>query len=89
MSFRSKHLAALSTNGVIFWDVAPCSPVEVDRRFRGTYTMFRLQCQAQKLNNFYAFDPSEKKKSVELSADMWTDAAVRTEHVIYCPGFMT
>jgi hypothetical protein len=24
-------------NIIVFWDIAPCSRVEADRRFRGTY----------------------------------------------------
>jgi hypothetical protein len=24
-------------NVAVFWDLAPCSPVEIDRRFRGVY----------------------------------------------------
>jgi hypothetical protein len=26
----------------VFWDVAPCSHVEADRRFRGAYCVLRL-----------------------------------------------
>jgi hypothetical protein len=26
---------------IVFWDVAPFSPVEIDRRFRGVYCLHR------------------------------------------------
>jgi hypothetical protein len=32
---KFKDLTAASMNITIFWDVAPCSLVEIDRRFRG------------------------------------------------------
>jgi hypothetical protein len=34
---------ALTTIGVkmaVFWDAAPCSLIEVDRRFRGAYCLY-------------------------------------------------
>jgi hypothetical protein len=34
---RFQVLTALSLNMTVFWDVAPCSLVEVDRHFRGAY----------------------------------------------------
>jgi hypothetical protein len=30
-------LTAASMNMTVFWDVVPCSLVEIDRRFRGAY----------------------------------------------------
>jgi hypothetical protein len=36
---RVQVLTAASMKFRIFWDVAPCSHVEVDRRFRGAYCL--------------------------------------------------
>jgi hypothetical protein len=36
---RFQVLTAASMKFRVFWDVAPCSHVEVDRRFRGTYLL--------------------------------------------------
>jgi hypothetical protein len=36
-SFGFKGLIILTMKITVFWDVAPCSLVEVDRRFRGAY----------------------------------------------------
>jgi hypothetical protein len=32
-------LTAVSMKMTVFWDAAPCSLVEIDRRFRGTYCL--------------------------------------------------
>jgi hypothetical protein len=34
------QVTAASLKMTIFWDVVPCSLVEVDRRFRGAYTSY-------------------------------------------------
>jgi hypothetical protein len=34
---RFKVLTAASMKMTAFWDIAPCSLIEVDRRFRGAY----------------------------------------------------
>jgi hypothetical protein len=36
---RFQVLTAASMKFRVFWDVAPCSHVEVDRRFRGAYCL--------------------------------------------------
>jgi hypothetical protein len=38
-------LAAVVMKSTIFWDITPCSPLNVDRRFGGTY---RLHLQGRK-----------------------------------------
>jgi hypothetical protein len=38
-SMRFQVLTATNMRMAVFWDVAPCSLVEVDRRFRGTYCL--------------------------------------------------
>jgi hypothetical protein len=38
---RYQVLTAASMKFRVFWDVAPCSHVEVDRRFRGAYCLQR------------------------------------------------
>jgi hypothetical protein len=38
---RFQVLAAASMNMAVFWDVAPCSLVESDRRFRDAYCLYR------------------------------------------------
>jgi hypothetical protein len=42
-SVRFKVLTAASMTMIAFWDIAPCSTVEVDRRFRG------VSCRHQKV----------------------------------------
>jgi hypothetical protein len=37
---RFQVLTAVSMNMTVFWDVAPCSLVEIDRRFRGAYCLY-------------------------------------------------
>jgi hypothetical protein len=32
-------VTAVNTKGIISWDVTPCNPVEVYRRFGGTYCL--------------------------------------------------
>jgi hypothetical protein len=39
---RFQILMAASMKFRVFWDVAPCSHIEVDRRFRGHIFEFRL-----------------------------------------------
>jgi hypothetical protein len=36
---RFQVLMAVSMKFRVFWDVAPCSQVDVDRRFRGAYCL--------------------------------------------------
>jgi hypothetical protein len=36
---RFQVLTAASTKVTVFWDVAPCSLVEIDRGFRGVYRL--------------------------------------------------
>jgi hypothetical protein len=36
---RFQVLTEASMKFTVFWDVAPCSHVEVDRRFRGAYCL--------------------------------------------------
>jgi hypothetical protein len=36
---RFQFLTAVSLKMAVFWDVAPCSLVEVYRRFRGAYCL--------------------------------------------------
>jgi hypothetical protein len=36
---RFQVITATSMKIAIFWDVAPCSLVDADRRFRGTYSL--------------------------------------------------
>jgi hypothetical protein len=38
---RFQVLTAVSMKFRVFWDVVPCSYVEVDRRFRGVYCLHR------------------------------------------------
>jgi hypothetical protein len=40
-------LTAVVMNGAVFWHITLCSPVTVNRRFRGT---FRLHHQGQRIN---------------------------------------
>jgi hypothetical protein len=37
---RFQVLTAASVKFAVFWDTAPCSLVEVDRRFRGEYYLY-------------------------------------------------
>jgi hypothetical protein len=43
----SEVLTALVMKSTIFWDIMPCSPLSVNRRFEGTY---RLHLQGQKIS---------------------------------------
>jgi hypothetical protein len=36
---RFQVLTATSMQMVVFWDVSPCSLVEIDQRFRGAYCL--------------------------------------------------
>jgi hypothetical protein len=36
---RFQVLTAMSMKMAVFWDVAPCSLVDIVRRFRGTYCL--------------------------------------------------
>jgi hypothetical protein len=45
---RFQVLTATSMNTTVFWDVAPCSLVEMDRRFRGAHCLHH-----QGIPNFY------------------------------------
>jgi hypothetical protein len=36
----------MKKNSFVFWDVAPCTPLEVNQRFGGTY---RLHIQGRKV----------------------------------------
>jgi hypothetical protein len=38
-SVRIQILTAASLKLAAFWDIVPCSPVEVDGRFRGAYSI--------------------------------------------------
>jgi hypothetical protein len=40
-------LTAVVVNNTIFWDITPCSPLRVDRRFGGTY---RLHVQGREIS---------------------------------------
>jgi hypothetical protein len=40
-------------NMTTFWDIAPCSLVEVDRRFRGAITLMEAVCTSETSINFY------------------------------------
>jgi hypothetical protein len=42
-------LSAVVMKRTIFWDIAPCSPLKVNRRFGGTYP-FHLQGRKNKLS---------------------------------------
>jgi hypothetical protein len=44
----------------VIWDVAPCSHVEVDRRFRGAYFLHHRPDQGWA--NFFVCGPNEKSK---------------------------
>jgi hypothetical protein len=44
---RFEVLAALNTKITIFWDITPYSPLNVNRRFGGTY---RLHLQGRKIS---------------------------------------
>jgi hypothetical protein len=44
-------LRALVTQNVVFWNITPCWPLKVSRRFGGT---FRLHFQALLDSSFYA-----------------------------------
>jgi hypothetical protein len=45
-TFRgSEVLTAVVMKSIIFWDITPCSPLSVNRRFGGTY---RLHLQGRK-----------------------------------------
>jgi hypothetical protein len=48
-------------NSTIFWDITPCSPLSVNRRFRGTYRLY-LQGRKNKLS---------KKPASLLPASCW------------------
>jgi hypothetical protein len=41
-------LAAVVMKSTIFWDITPCSPLSVNRRFGGTY---RLYLQGKKISS--------------------------------------
>jgi hypothetical protein len=47
---------AVVMKGIIFWDMTPCSPLSVNRRFGGTY---RLHLQGQR--NKFRKKPASKQ----------------------------
>jgi hypothetical protein len=58
-------LTAVVMNSTIFWDITPCSPLRVNRRFGGTYGL-HLQSRALLATFFHAgfllglfFDPED------------------------------
>jgi hypothetical protein len=47
---RLRFLAAVSVKMTAFWDVAPCSLIEVDQRFRGAYRLIIRPANTQQPN---------------------------------------
>jgi hypothetical protein len=55
-TFRTRYyfvgfevLTAVVMKSTIFWDITPCSPLSVNRRFGGTY-LLHLRCRKNKLS---------------------------------------
>jgi hypothetical protein len=43
LTVRFQVLMAVSMKFRVFWDVAPCSHIEADRRFRGAYCRVMME----------------------------------------------
>jgi hypothetical protein len=59
---RDEFLTAASMNMAVFWDVAPCSLVGTDRRFKGAYCLLR-QSNDQYLPDYTAQHPRRQPSS--------------------------
>jgi hypothetical protein len=58
-------LIAVVVNSIIFWDITPCSPLDVNRRFGGTY---RLKLQVGRISRgskLYKYETQRKNKEEE------------------------
>jgi hypothetical protein len=59
---------AVVMKSIIFWDMTPCSPLSVNRRFRGTY---RLHLQGRR--NKFSKKPASKQNACHLLS-LWFHA---------------
>jgi hypothetical protein len=85
---RFQVLTAASIKLTVFWDVAPCSPVETDRRFRGAYCLWAaLMMEAVSTSetsvNFYETTRSNIPEDSHLHPpdDTWVNMEQRWNNI--------
>jgi hypothetical protein len=72
---RFQVLKASSINMIAFWNIAPCSPVEVDRRFRGAYCLHHQDNDTLLQRNYTALYSRRLPSSFQVL--LWTSTVTR------------
>jgi hypothetical protein len=53
---RYQVLTAASVKVTVFWDIAPCSLVEIDRRFRRTIALMMMEAESISEESVYLYE---------------------------------